>query len=202
MERYQQEDPNNSRIYIDYNAPEGERARFSYVDKEKSFLIAYRLWFLLLYFKPPFIGLFLIMLSSIPFYYIHHLAGLTYIALSYFLIPLILALIVTKNRKLKLKMPYLNFLASGHCYQARFNPYDIKDNKIEIPMFRNVLLEYEATGEFSKYLSTLEIVEHPFDLYVMKRFRPSFKKRNPYLWKAVFTFKETPKTGDLKVRFV
>ena len=45
----------------------------------------------------------------------------------------------------------------------------------EIPLFRNIYLDYEASGEMSKYLSKVEIREHPFSQLIKtkgKLYRP------------------------------
>ena len=49
----------------------------------------------------------------------------------------------------------------------------------------------------SYYLDKIEIIEHPFNMYI----RNKKKKRNIYLWKAIFYYSQQPKNGELKVRF-
>lgn len=74
-----------------------------------------------------------------------------------------------------------------------------KDKKIEIPLFQNIYLDYKATKEFSKYLTKMEIREHPFNRIIRKGRKKIRKKRQVSLWKATFYFSEIPKDGNLEV---
>jgi len=82
-----------------------------------------------------------------------------------------------------------------------FKPKDFEDNKeLEIPLFTNIFLDYEATKEFSKYLKRIKIEEHPFVCNVFKG-KKLTKKKNDGLWRARFIFSEIPKTGKLEVKW-
>jgi len=89
-----------------------------------------------------------------------------------------------------------------------FKPKDLrKENQsyfVEIPLFKNVLLEYESKKDFSKYLDSFEIKEYNFK-YVkgrsMKDAMKSKKKVNERLWYARFYFSEKPIDGELRVLF-
>ena len=81
-----------------------------------------------------------------------------------------------------------------------------KDNEIycEIPLFSNVLMNFDATEDFSKYLKEFEIKEHNFKyrykpLRIKKGKKP--KIQNEWLWYARFYFSNKPKTGKLDVIF-
>lgn len=76
---------------------------------------------------------------------------------------------------------------------------EVPANKIvELPLFKNVFLDYKAKGEFSKYLERVEIREHPFSKGIFKKGKLYKKKGNNYMiWYAKFYFKEIPKTGEL-----
>ena len=93
-------------------------------------------------------------------------------------------------------MPFINYFSSGASWTASFKPGDVKDNKIELPLFRNVGLDYKVTGEMSKHLNNFKIIEHGFNMYIHGR-----KKPQQYLWKAIWYFSDKPKTGDLKIKF-
>jgi len=75
-----------------------------------------------------------------------------------------------------------------------------KNKIIELPLFTNIYMDYETDGEFSDFLESVEIVEHDFK-YIKKnkRKRAVETKPNVYLWKAIFKFKEVPKTGYLRI---
>ncbi len=88
-------------------------------------------------------------------------------------------------------------------YQVIFKPEEINDEGyVEIPLFSNLRLNYEATEEMSKYLELVEVKEHPFRLV---RYKKSGKKKtqsyNDELWYARFYFSGKPKSGKLIVQF-
>ena len=77
---------------------------------------------------------------------------------------------------------------------------------VEIPYFENVILNYESTGDFSKYLDIIEIQEHNFKTEELgkrkkKRKTRNIKKQNEWYWYAKFYFSKKPITGELKVIF-
>ncbi len=75
---------------------------------------------------------------------------------------------------------------------------------VEIPLFKNILLEYEAKKDFSKYLSYFEIREYNFKYIKGKTIKKAMKSKksvNEYLWYARFYFKKKPIDGKLVVLF-
>ena len=78
-----------------------------------------------------------------------------------------------------------------------------KDNVIEIPVFRNRYIGYLAEGDFGKYLSRIEIKEHPFMMKIRKsskRKRSSWAQNDSYFY-ARFMFSKNPKNGQLKLEW-
>lgn len=67
-------------------------------------------------------------------------------------------------------------------------PEMMRDNKVHIKKFKNVCLDYEATGEFKKYLIRVEI--KPIEIF------------DPTNWEAIFIFSRTPKKGELRLRYL
>ena len=96
---------------------------------------------------------------------------------------------------------------------VEFKAKDIKTSKIngkdeiyvEIPYFENVILKYEATKDFSKYLTIMEIKEHNFKTKEnhkrKKKKSIKVKKQNEWYWNARFYFNKIPKDGKLSVVF-
>ena len=95
-----------------------------------------------------------------------------------------------------------------------FKNKDIKTSKInrkeeiyvEIPYFENVILKYEATKDFSKYLDVMEIKEHNFKIEESpkkkkgkKMKKGKVKKQNEWYWYAKFYFNKIPKEGKVSV---
>lgn len=86
----------------------------------------------------------------------------------------------------------------------KFKPEDVVEFKndfyVEVPTFDNVILNYEATEDFSKYLKYFEIREHPFK-YFRKKKGKIVKSVNESLWYARFYFNKKPTKGKLEVLF-
>jgi len=81
-----------------------------------------------------------------------------------------------------------------------------KEGKIycEIPLFYNVVFNYKATKEFSKYLEYFEIKEYNFKFLEKVKDKKTKKRKhkvNEFYWYAKFYFSQVPKTGKLKVLF-
>ena len=89
-----------------------------------------------------------------------------------------------------------------------------KTKQLELPLFKNIYLDYEATEEFGKYLERVEIREHPFNELIKKGIKRSERKKNKkmkkrnvkkikniWIWKATFFFSKQPKKGQLEIRW-
>lgn len=119
----------------------------------------------------------------------------------------LISLIVRKTSLGKSVFPGLNKKIRDKHFSARFTSADVSDDKLEIelPLFSNIYLDYEASGELSDYLKEVEIKEHDLVVYKRKRFKsksePKQEIPNVYLWKAVFKFSKKPTNGELKVDF-
>jgi len=136
--------------------------------------------------------------------------ALGYVFFLMFGVPAIPTLIMVKfKRSLMRFFPKINYIFLSMFCQTTFiaSFTDIKRRVVEIPLFENIMLDYRASGEYSKYLKKIEINEHPFTTY-----RPSFffgllkrnkkTEANDLLWKATFRFTKVPKTGRLDVYFM
>ncbi len=92
-----------------------------------------------------------------------------------------------------------------------------KENKlyyVELPVFNNIVLDYKATEDFSKYLCLFEIKEHKFKYYLLgrgklnklkeKHRRRELKERkkrelNEWIWYARFYFNKKPEKGYIEI---
>lgn len=212
--KFQVDNSNNARVLIDYTN-RNEPVKFEVVGTMSSFKVAFNtmfsLWFMvigmsfLLLIPVCFLSILLMHGSVSNFFslWLYWIPSINYniwcfIAIMglVFGVPLILALLYSKNQRLRLQLPYINAMASPKRFFAMLKPSDIKDYKIEIPLFKNIVLDYKATGEMSKYLEKFEIIEHPFLWKTNEKF-----ERNPWLWKATFYFSQIPSNGLLRVRF-
>lgn len=105
----------------------------------------------------------------------------------------ILVKIALKNNWIKKKIPSINKVLGGRGYMKTFNQIP-KSKVIELPLFKNIYLDYNATEDFSKYLQRVEIREHEFDYVQRSRSKKiKNKKKNIYLWNAKFYFSQSPK---------
>lgn len=212
VKEYQELNPSNARIDIDY---EKDKVDMEYVHHQSAFKTCHEVFSypILMFHAVLFViiaGIYIFsnslteLLSNSNNSNIIVTDGLL-IGLSCFLLfliwfiglKLVMAFAFSKNPYLLKKMPNLSYkFSSGKPTIAEFNPEDVVDNKCEIPLFSNVGLDYQATKEFSKYLIRVKIVEHGFNDLIKGK-----KKLNPYLWKAIFYFKQKPTTGTLEVKF-
>lgn len=88
--------------------------------------------------------------------------------------------------------------ALKRCYFYKVFKEVPKEGYIEIPLFRNDNLEFEAEGEFSNYLKELDIREYPYKYISLTK---KHKKRKGHYWFAKFYFFEQPNNGKLEVKF-
>jgi archaellum component FlaF (FlaF/FlaG flagellin family) len=98
-------------------------------------------------------------------------------------------------------IPEWNKKLSGGGYYKTIKSGEVPANKIiELPLFKNIYLDYNTKGEFAKYLERVEIREHPFCTGIFKKGKLKKKKGDNYmLWYAKFYFKEIPKNGEMMI---
>ena len=129
---------------------------------------------------------------------------LSYLIMAFFP-PYLIAKILSKNEKFIAIMPkfskFVMTFPSGNYYTKTIKKINSKEFKLEY--FGNIFLDYEATGEFSKYLKEIKIYECDYDVvYVKGLFRKRRVERQDSLWKAKFIFKEIPKKGQLIINYL
>jgi len=217
-EKYQMENPSDARVFIDYNNKEVP-VRFEYPDKKSAFNITFKFflrhWIRLNYILIIFAFFIFLIVFAInnPQDYSSMQRTLTLkqfilaILVPYYFvgIPLTISIIFIKNKRLLSLMPYLWAISSKIYMKGYYSQkiYKIDSKVFEIPMFENVFLDYNATGEFSKYLKKVNITEHPLD-YCKKNIsgKTKNKHRQTSYWKAKFIFSGIPKNGFLEVKFI
>ncbi len=84
---------------------------------------------------------------------------------------------------------------------SKFLPKDVLDNIVVIPYFTNVELDYQTSGDFSKYLKKLKIREYQTNSINIKTKKTGKMKQHVCKWYAVFYFSEKPKTGSMEVTY-
>jgi len=96
----------------------------------------------------------------------------------------------------KKTFPELNYKLIKFCKLLMFKkekkhiiePKAIHNKTVIIPEFSNVMLHYETTGDFSKYLKKVKIM--------------NVFKANPWKWNCCFEFGKTPKKGMMSVKYI
>ncbi len=85
---------------------------------------------------------------------------------------------------------------------VKFTQKDIKKDGnliyVELPIFYNIVCDFKATKDFSKYLREFEIREHNFKYKTLRKKR---KIQNEIIWYSRWYFNKEPKNGFLEVIF-
>jgi hypothetical protein len=127
---------------------------------------------------------------------------ITFAVLSFFISIYFLKYLFVHTSWGNKKFPKLNAKISNEKHYALFEPKDVGDNLfIEIPLFKNIELSYEATKEFSDYLSRVEIIEHPFNTVHKTIKGKKYIDKGIFLWRARFYFSQKPQDGVLEVKW-
>jgi len=214
MDKYADSLPINARITVDYTKPNND-VKFEYPVENRNI----RNWVLSFIF--PVIFLAWVFVAGFSFIGYNILANLdkvfnvelpeTAFILSellvvlgqmflmlgvVFLPPLLISFYIGYNYdKFKYIFPKFNAFMARFFGSSHFHTFvvdELEEPVFEIPLFKNVLLTYEASGDFSKYLQRVEIREHDFYYKYEK---------TQWLWKAKFVFSEVPKSGMLIGKF-
>ena len=200
--------PLNARISIDFDK---EKVNFSYPRNVKRPMLTK---FVEAFNFNAKIQVYHCFAATIPFLFFHlylQVIGYGWIANAILSSTLLIGLIITSLsviiqtvvlfniKSFSLFFPKANArFMNPRVYEATFKK--INSNTVEIPLFKNVFLDYEATRDYGKYLIKIDIIEHPFVMTCMKTKKKG--KPNEYLWKAIFTFSQIPKAGKLVVKFI
>jgi len=204
--KFQERIPSNARIYINH---EKDIVRFKYPNKEKPFWICFKsflsLWLLfntiILLVNSTWIIPLIFTSGSWDGIIIDPLS----IALLFhaFFIPVTLSLLFVNNEKLLKLMPKINKLSALFPFREYYYKKITKLNSktFKIPSFSNVFLNYNAEGDFAKFLKEVEIKEYDFEV-IKKGILKKKKKKNDMDWYAVFRFSRIPKSGNFEIRWI
>lgn len=182
----------NNKVTVDYNK---KTVDFEPLLVESTFYMFFISW--LGAFLVAIYGVTLSALIVAPFaqYYVgttEHLVILAYILI--ILLSLLCTAFYFNKRFVKEVFPKFNYgnvqVGSFFCALKKrtIEPEAVVNNTVVIPSFKNVYIGYETSGDFDKYLEKVEI--------------KNIFKEDAFLWFVVFTFKETPKNGVIKVEYV
>jgi len=203
--RYVGKYPVNSRITIDYSKKK-PNVKFNYPKKKPEDVRNQVIYSIPVVYGGVIITIFIMLiLQGVAYDFIPspddfknfiYVIILTFI---YFLSMFILYLFYTKTKFGNRIFPELNkmIVPKYSRYYVKMNKTKVsKDKTIELPLFKNVFLDYKASKDFSKQLLRMEIREHPFDKINRKGKK---EKGQVFLWKATFYFKQIPKDGNLEI---
>lgn len=132
---------------------------------------------------------------------------ITLISLYFFAVPALVTYYLARDKeRLSAWVPKIGYwttLLSTNIKSKEFTKNDVFDNKVVIPSFSNVYLDYKPNGDFGRHLEKVEILEIPFEYTSRGTFLPFRKKveKNSFEFRAVFYFSKPIKTGTMKVDF-
>lgn len=98
-------------------------------------------------------------------------------------------------------IPEINAESASERYVSVFTKTN--SNKIKIPIFSNVLMDYWLEGDFKNKIKTVEVKElQNVKKYKYKKGKLGKEKPQVDLWEVIFTFKSEPVNGKLIVHYV
>jgi len=116
----------------------------------------------------------------------------------YFMTPYIYIIPFLMSKKFKNNTGVINAKLSVLYDQLNMKPSQIKEGFInkklitsksyDITDFQNIFLEYKLTGDFKKYIKTINIVNDYSD--------------NPYIWTIIFEWTKKPTKGNIWVKYL
>lgn len=91
----------------------------------------------------------------------------------------------------------------------KFNTNEVRESDgkyyVELPIFNNVICDWNATKDFSEYMEEFEIEEYKFEYYEGPKKKKKSKdksqkgKKNEIIWYARWYFKKKPEKGFIEV---
>jgi len=206
MRKYEVDNPNFSRIFIDFKNKENP-VSFEFPNEQKKFKSVHKTVFSMWFSPKGFVIFSMFTLSILLIYVSTNLDVdilLMFFEIIFFMLatPYFITILFTYNKTLRSSLPKMFKLF--HNNQLKRVMVKKMNSKVhELPIFENVFLEYRATKEFGKYLEKIEIVEHDFYYMSKKLFSKDFKKENnDAYWKVRFIFSKIPKKGELELEFI
>jgi hypothetical protein len=98
-------------------------------------------------------------------------------------------------RKIFPKMSYI--ARKPFCPEYRVEKTSLDSDEFLIPLFGNVMLDYELEGDFSDMIEYVDIREYPFEAYLRGK-----KEKIDNLWQARFKFSGVPKNGRFSAKWM
>jgi len=205
MERVQDKNPNNSRVFIDYRKDK-DKIRFERVGTSNNFKIALSTLFgftfggfgILIFIIP--LSVLLSFLNNIPINIFFYRTINSLVLIDFFIIYFIGGAFILSKTELIKYLPKLNAIGK-RVYSVKVSSGQIQNNQYEIPMFSNVKLTYQATEDMGTQLERIEIIEHPFNYTLTNRKGEIKKYPQEYLWKAIFYFTKQPVDGEMEIKW-
>jgi len=217
--------PANARIFIDYKK---KKVFFDYplynkINSWKKFWAIYSsfltLWIQLLLYLAGFYLLYLMLFTPLEatetiteFSYTNPLSHLikivinplTYLAIIVLFAPPLLPtfLYYKYPKQLSRLIPNLYaWLSKKNYYRIRLNGKNNgfqNNNKIKIPLFLNIFLDYRTSLDYTKYIKSVAITELPLE----KIRRNGRIKKQDRFWHCEFLFSKKPEKGVMEIDFL
>lgn len=195
----------NANIIIDYKT---NKVKFHYPRKQSFFKGIMIMIFPRIFVYNGLLMMFFLLIANLPAQKTAFVEAFKFINWGYILFIFLVYVLFTY---LFFVQPYLMSIVIYHCekfrsalieYQSRKGTYfkkryaNIKQNFIEIPLFRNDFLDYKATEDYATKLERVEITNLDFKLYSKKKVL-----NNNKLFKCKFIFSDIPDKGYIDIKF-
>lgn len=122
-------------------------------------------------------------------------------------VPFLMALVLIFNKRYIQKwFPLCSYRArqmmGEHKFYLDVTPDMVKRGIFVLPLFKNVILEYDIKGTMADCIERIEVVEN--DFHYKSRLMQFLEKRQEKLWKATFYFNKKIKnaTGMMQLSFI
>lgn len=116
-------------------------------------------------------------------------------------VPVMISQYILANYKYFSKIyPKINFWLFSHFQVNKIKHVHVNQlttNQYVVPIFSNVMLEYEATEEYSTYLTSVKVDKIDYHYLINNK-----KKEDDYHFKAIFEFSQVPSKGFLHIAYM
>lgn len=216
MVKYNGKNTSDNEIEIDF---EQKEVNFNpvniYTNSEIMKYLLFNFCFLFLFLQGVIILIIELYLSSSQFLqdsthkFIFFIYNTTFFSI-FFLLFLFISLFLAYNKKfLEDYWPVLNtyfaifseilsfnfLISSAGIRWITYKPFNVRNINnlyfIDIPKFKNVSIDYELYGDFSKYIKKIDI--YAIDKETLPK---------PKRWVCLFIFKQLPLSGRMRVRYI
>lgn len=155
------------------------------------------------YLAPPYFGLYFLMAFPLNEFGINVMIYFEVIVKA-FLVILVVITSFHLNKKFDFKVKKWFAVKTGKKERNKIRINNFKTNEFIIPDFKNIVLEFEASGDVSKQLNKIKIEDsHRSSQIIQQANLLDVNYLKDYnVWNARFIFEERPKDGELYLEYI